>query len=72
MSESTTFDKEEFEKFKKELEKDNHVCPHCGRCPVCGRRLHEPYYPYPDEYPSPWPAYPRWYVTYTSNTSVNK
>jgi len=29
-------------------------CPHCGRCPVCGRRT-EPYNPYPI-----YPWYPTW------------
>lgn len=40
---------------------DNHVCPHCGRCPKCGRRYNDyewPYYPWPYR---PQPYTPYWY-----------
>lgn len=51
--------------------KKNLVCPHCGRCPLCGRRYFEPYpyYPYP-YYPEPYPCYPRWIMT-TGDGSVS-
>jgi hypothetical protein len=38
-------------------------CPHCGRCPVCGRREAEtPYCPCYPYYHYPWHPYP-----YTTN-----
>lgn len=27
---------------------NDYICPHCGRCPICGRRYNE------------WPWYPHW------------
>lgn len=38
------------------------VCPHCGYCPTCGRRLNDNIYPYPQ----PWyPWYPQPYYQVT-------
>jgi len=36
--------------FAEWLKSDKHVCPHCGRCPVCGRggEPNTDTYPYPD------------------------
>lgn len=44
-------DKESEDRLKKLF--DNHICPHCGRCPTCGRRLDEPTPIYP-VYPQPY------------------
>lgn len=32
----------DIDKFQKEFDKLNKVCPHCGRCPECGRRYNDP------------------------------
>lgn len=37
---------------------DPHVCPYCGRCPVCGSPQPAPEYPYPYPY-----SYPIWIVS---------
>lgn len=59
--------KEELEEirkfFDKEQKKDGlkmpeqHVCPHCGRCPVCGRPREAPHYPYQPYWPPYYPPY---------------
>lgn len=47
-----------------EYNKNPKVCPHCGRCPVCGRKYNEwPYYP-----PVKWENEPIIYF-YTSGSS---
>lgn len=42
------------EALNKHLEEESRVemhpvkdCPHCGRCPTCGRPNYHPWYPYP-------------------------
>ncbi len=51
----------EFEKFWKESDK---VCPDCGTCPTCGKRLwptpHGPEPCHPWDYDRPWYDGPRW------------
>lgn len=48
--------REAIEETKIGLEKNNHqICPHCGRCPVCGKGSND-YLPWN---PCPWyPQYP--------------
>ena len=57
-----------------ESKKKTKDCPHCGRCPVCGRRDPEvqPWYPYPYQPydPYPWTPYP-WHPTWTDDSTGN-
>ena len=49
------------------MESKNKDCPHCGRCPTCGRKTGDyvPWYPYP--YINPWTPYP---YTWDDNTGT--
>lgn len=66
--------KEKLEELSKGSDKN---CPHCGRCPTCGRRLSEPVPCDPPWEPVPcWPlnpGYPYWpygpILTWTSDST---
>ena len=50
-------------RLKRLLQTEEKVCPHCGRCPVCGRGAEHGWYPYPYlPWPStnPYPTYTYW------------
>jgi len=60
------------EEMKVEMFPAHKDCPHCGRCPKCGRKTGDyiPYTPYPYN-PYPWYPYPYdiWYP-YWEGTST--
>ena len=70
MDDSSIKDYEELLKQIKEYKQEQenlHICPHCGRCPTCGRpyvaQWKQPYWPQPYWYYAPTAPYVEWKVT---------